>query len=94
MKLHFSPLALDRLEEIHALIALDSPATAAHIAERLVTAAYRLENFPLIGRGGRIAGTRELVVSGLPYILPYRVRAGTVEIISVLHTSRKWPVKL
>ena len=39
-------------------------------------------------------GTRELVIRNLPYIIPYRVRENFIEILRVLHTSRRWPGKL
>ena len=35
--------------------------------------------------------TRELVIGSLPYVIPYRVRDGDIEILRVLHTSRRWP---
>jgi plasmid stabilization system protein ParE len=41
-----------------------------------------------------VLGTRELVIEGLPYIIPYRVRDNHVEILRVLHTARRWPEKL
>ena len=50
-----------------------------------------LADQPSMGRPGRIAGTRELVVTRFPYILPYRVRGSTIEILRVFHTARKWP---
>lgn len=50
-----------------------------------------LADHPDIGRPGREDGTRELVLSGAPYILPYRVRDGRIEILAVFHTSRAWP---
>ena len=34
-----------------------------------------------MGRFGRIPGTRELIVPGLPYIVPYRIRDEIVEIL-------------
>jgi len=40
---------------------------------------------------GRVPGTRELVVTGTPYIVAYRVRDETVEILRVFHAARKWP---
>jgi addiction module RelE/StbE family toxin len=93
MMLSFSPGALQRIEEIRAYIAQDSPAAAARVAERFIIAALRLERYPLSGRNGRVAGTRELVITSLPYILTYRIQAEVVEIISVVHTSRKWPAR-
>jgi plasmid stabilization system protein ParE len=47
-----------------------------------------------MGRAGRVTGTRELVVAGTPYIVPYRVRVEAVEILRVFHAARKWPEKL
>ncbi len=43
------------------------------------------------GRLGRVPGTRELIISGLPYILPYIEKNGTIYILRILHTSMKWP---
>jgi plasmid stabilization system protein ParE len=47
--------------------------------------------FPRSGRSGRIAGTRELVISRTPYIAAYRIAGDTVRILRVLHGSRRWP---
>ncbi len=60
---------------------------------RVPPAVGRLANHPALGRPGRVSGTRELVVSGTPYIVPYRVRGETVEILRVQHAARKWPEK-
>jgi toxin ParE1/3/4 len=49
---------------------------------------------PHMGRPGRVPGTRELVVSDLPYVIPYRVRGHTIQILRVFHTARKWPARL
>jgi len=48
---------------------------------------------PAMGRAGRVAGTRELVVAETPYIIPYRVRGDAVEILRVFHAAREWPEK-
>jgi plasmid stabilization system protein ParE len=47
-----------------------------------------------IGRSGRLTGTRELVVSGTPYIIPYRVKEDRLELIAVFHGHQKWPKRL
>lgn len=90
----FSERAIRSLTSIRNYIAKDSPETAARVVGAIVQAALRLEQFPLSGRLGRIEGTRELVVPGLPYIIPYRVVDDAVLISAVIHTSRKWPKKL
>ena len=50
-----------------------------------------LIDYPAAGRPGRVPNTRELVVAGTAYILPYRVAGRVVEILRVLHGARKWP---
>jgi plasmid stabilization system protein ParE len=42
---------------------------------------------------GRIPDTRELVVVDTPFIVPYRVRDGDVEILAVFHSARQWAEK-
>jgi len=55
-----------------------------------MAAARRIDN-PALGRPGRVPGSRELVVVGIPYILPYRVQGETIQILHVLHGARQWP---
>jgi toxin ParE1/3/4 len=52
---------------------------------------YLLADNPHMGRPGRVPGTRELVVTRTPYIVPYRVRGDTLEILRVYHGARRWP---
>jgi len=85
-------LALADLDTVAAYIARDSrPGAAERTVDGIFAAADRLANYPASGRPGRVLGTRELVVPDTPYILPYRVRGQIVEVIRVLHGSRKWP---
>jgi toxin ParE1/3/4 len=85
--------ALSNLDEEAEYIARDDPHAAARMAERIASSIERLATYPASGRSGRVPSTRELVVSGAPYIVPYRVRGETVEILRVFHTARKWPEK-
>ena len=80
-----------RLEDIYERIAADNPAAAPRVVARIRTAVERLREFPAIGRPGRVGGTRELVISGTPYIVPYRVKGDTVQIITILHGAQRWP---
>jgi len=72
-----------------------------YIAQGNITAAYDvyeairnqvslLGEYPKIGRIGRIKGTRELIITATPYIVAYRIKKDRVEILRVLHGSRKW----
>jgi toxin ParE1/3/4 len=72
-------------------ISQDSPAAAARTVVAIENAVEGLKRFPALGRPGRVSGTRELVVSGTPYIVPYRVRGDTIELLHVFHASRRWP---
>jgi plasmid stabilization system protein ParE len=42
-----------------------------------------------MGRSGRVAATRELVVP--PFVIAHRLRRGTVEILAIVHGARRWP---
>jgi toxin ParE1/3/4 len=85
--------ALKNLDEEAEYIARDNPEAAMRVVERIAASVGRLAIHPALGRPGRVPGTRELVVSGTPYIVPYRVRGDTVEILRGFHGARKWPQK-
>jgi len=69
----------------------DGPAAARGVALAIYDAVDTLRQFPSRGRPGRIPGTRELVMSGLPFLAVYRVRESVVEVARVLHGAQKWP---
>jgi toxin ParE1/3/4 len=85
--------ALQNLDEEAEYIARDDPDAAAQMVDRIATSVERIATHPALGRTGRVPGTRELVVSGTPYVVPYRVHGETVEILRVFHGARKWPEK-
>jgi len=68
-------------------IAAENPTAAAQVRRRIRSAVLRLLDFPESGRIGQVPGTRELVVTNLPYIVVYRVNGDTVEILRVMHMS-------
>lgn len=91
MSVRWTRRALGALDGIATHIARDNPAAARRIVARVEDAVNQLALHPSMGRSGRVAGTRELIVSGTPFIVPYRVREGAVEVLTVLHTARRWP---
>jgi toxin ParE1/3/4 len=83
--------AVEDLKTVRTYIARDNPSAAADIGKRIRDAVKILGDYPAAGRAGRVPNTRELVVAGTSYILPYRVRAESVEILRVLHGAQQWP---
>lgn len=91
MKVRWTAPALFDLEAIGDFIAGDSPTAAVDTVTRVFEQVDRLREHPHLGRAGRIAGTRELVVAGTPFIVPYRLDSDAVEILAVFHGARRWP---
>jgi toxin ParE1/3/4 len=91
MRIRWLRKALRNLDEEATYIAADDPNAAKLVVRRIFEAVDQLADQPGAGRPGRVPGTRELVVRNTRYILPYRVRGGTVEILRVFHTSRQRP---
>lgn len=91
MRVRWTRGALRDLASAFEYIARDRPEAARRVATTIHDAVARLGDNPALGRRGRIPGTRELIVPGLPYIVPYRVSGEVVEILSVFHAARKWP---
>ncbi len=82
------------LEQLADFIARDNPQAAYRMIMRLREAANALARTPDMGRPGRVRGTRELVVPGTPYILPYRATKDSIQILHGLHGARSWPRNL
>ena len=91
MRLRYTRLALADLEEAHAFIRAENPRAAQAMLARIREAVDRLVTFPDSGRPGRVGGTRELIVANTPFVVAYRVTPGTVDILAVIHASRRWP---
>jgi toxin ParE1/3/4 len=94
MRIGWLPEAVHDLVEIRCYIAEAHPAAAAQVAKRILDTVAYLSEHPGIGRAGRLPSTRELVIPGLPYIVPYRVKGGEIEILGVLHAAQEWPKEL
>lgn len=93
MLVRWTHKALDNLEDAVEYIAADNPTAASEVAQKIWDTAQLLEEQPGMARPGRISGTRELIITGLPYILPYIEKEGVIFILRVMHTSMKWPQK-
>jgi len=92
MPIRWTTRALDNLDAAVEYIADDSPANAQKVAKKIWDSVQLLASQPGLGRPGRVPGTREMVISGLPFIIPYIVEQdGMVVILRIMHSSMKWP---
>jgi toxin ParE1/3/4 len=64
---------------------------AVRTAEQIWESAQLLARHPMAGREVRVAGTRELVISGTLFVVAYRIDKNEVRILAVLHAAREWP---
>jgi toxin ParE1/3/4 len=89
MNVQWTAEAQLELIEVWHYIAPDNLDAADRVIERLRDAAEQLTSFPKIGRSGRRARTRELVVAGTSYLLIYRLNRAAIEILRVRHGRQK-----
>jgi len=67
-----------------------SPGTARRVALSIFDGVTSLSQFPQQGQRGRKSGTRELILTGLPYLAVYRIGNEVVEVLRILHGSQNW----
>jgi toxin ParE1/3/4 len=93
VKVRWTDPAADNWEQAFEYIAQDNLNAALAIAEKILDLTEMLEVHPHAGRPGRVAGTRELVVSDSPFILAYGVdtKEEVVWIYAIYHGRRRWP---
>ena len=93
MHVKWTQKALINLEDAVEYIAKDNQIAAQKVAQKIWDSASILATQPALGRPGRVSGTRELVITGLPFVLPYSHQGGVIYILRVIHTSMIWPDK-
>jgi toxin ParE1/3/4 len=91
VQLKWAPDAERDLDLVHQYIGRDNPAAATRTVLRIVRQVALLVEHPGIGRPGRVAGTRELVIPGLPYVVAYIHRGDIVAVLRIVHGAMKWP---
>jgi toxin ParE1/3/4 len=94
VRVRWTRAARKDIDTAYEYVAVDSASAASQFIERIKQAAEVLIRHPMAGRTGRIPGTRELIVAGTPWIIPYRIRRGFVDVLAVIHGARKWPDNL
>jgi toxin ParE1/3/4 len=91
MRLVWTTAAVIDLEQISDYIFEKNPELAATTIHRIFQSTSELKLFPRRGRLGRKEGTRELVLTQLPYLVVYEVVDQSIRVLRVLHGARRWP---
>lgn len=91
MRIEWLPEAHRSLTPQIAWIADHDPWAAIDIGDAVEVAVGRLADFPAMARPGRVPGTRELVVTGTPYLVVYRLGPDRITVLRVLHGAQRWP---
>ena len=89
MTVRWTPTSLRDLDSLHSYISEDSATAALQLVETLLKGIATLTRNPQMGRTGRVAGSRELVIA--PYVIAYRSRKSVIEILGIIHGARRWP---
>jgi toxin ParE1/3/4 len=88
--IQWRPKAKADLTTILAYIAARNQQAAFDLLDEIDRAVEKLPKHPKIYRRGRVAGTREMVVHR-NYLVVYRITLTKIEILSVVHTHRRYP---
>ncbi|WP_288393549.1 type II toxin-antitoxin system RelE/ParE family toxin [uncultured Herbaspirillum sp.] len=93
MILRWLPMALHDRDALIDYIAQHSLRAAIDQGDKIEDQLLHLVAHPLLGRAGRIHGTRELVIGGTPFIAVYRYRPRqrVIEVMRLLHGAQQWP---
>ena len=81
MRLYWTPIAMGHLRAAYEYVARENAVGAETLVEQIFAVVERLEQYPRMGRAGRVDGTRELVIAGTAFVVVYRVAGERVEVL-------------
>ncbi|RYC33420.1 type II toxin-antitoxin system RelE/ParE family toxin [Lichenibacterium minor] len=91
MRIEWLPIAIDSLQDQLDYIGHRNVDAALSYSRRVEAAVGRLMAHPLLGRSGHRPGTRELVVSGTPFLVVYRVQDDVITVLRLFHGAQDRP---
>ncbi len=90
MKTILTTKAKNNLKEVYNYISRDNKTSAQKVLNKIYGVIYLLEKNPYIGVVGRIENTRDFCISDINYFVVYKIQNDILEIVAILHTSRKY----
>jgi toxin ParE1/3/4 len=91
MRVRWTTPAREQFVSTFEYIAEENRRAAACTADQIWESTQLLARHSMAGREGRVEGTRELVISGTPFVIAYRIEKSEVRILAVLHAAGEWP---
>ena len=91
MQISYTRRAVRHLNAAFAYIREQNPQAAIGVINRIEASIGNLAVHPNMGRKGRIAGTREIIVPGTPFLVAYRVDENQIQVLAIMHGARRSP---
>ena len=91
MRLRWTHAAAEDLEDIKDYLTEHYPSLAESTILELYETIRSLKTTPRRGRLGRVEGTRELVLTRLPYFVAYRIKEQAIEVLHIYHGAQNRP---
>jgi len=91
MRVRWSGTAADDLARIVEYVREDNVLAARRIASEIFQSIADLASMPGKGARWRAEGTRELVLTRLPYIVVHEIIHDRIQILRIRHAAQNWP---
>lgn len=91
LSIKYTKLAIQDLSDSYDYIYSRNPYAARSIIEKIEMAISKIAEHPNLGHNGRVRETYELVIPDTPFIVVYMIDSLCIKIVSILHTSRRYP---
>ena len=91
LKIKYTPIAIQDLNAGYDYIYSENHIAAKQVIEKIEQTISYLKEQPFMGHKGRVEETYEVFVPNTPFVIIYQVNSEFLIIVSVLHTSRKYP---
>jgi len=91
MRLGFTKAAIADVDSIRDFIATHDLNAALRVVEQIARTIRLLGEYPRLGHAGCVAGTLEMTVPGLPYVIVYELSIGQEDefvVLRVYHAAR------
>lgn len=91
LKLKYTKTAIKDLNDGYDYIYHENPVAARTVINRIELTVKKLQSQPFMGHKGRVEDTYEFFIMGTPFVIVYSFDSEKLVILTIMHTSRKYP---